>query len=92
MKTIFLKFADEAEAMTLLFNEEQAPLWPNTDVVGVIYQPTGATLTNDEGIEYPEMHPTDGFHVNIAADNCPDELRQYEVFPASPSRVFGGLD
>ena len=35
------------------------------DVVGVIYKPTGETLTDDEGNEYPETAPLDGWHLNI---------------------------
>ena len=27
------------------------------DVVGTIYEPTGETLTDDEGVAYPEMAP-----------------------------------
>jgi hypothetical protein len=35
------------------------------DVVGVLHEPTGATLTDDEGFEYPEMVALDGWHINI---------------------------
>jgi hypothetical protein len=42
---------------------------PNTadyavDVVGIIQEPTGNTLT-DGDMEYPEMQAMDGWHVNI---------------------------
>jgi len=45
-------------------------LVPNTsdyamDIVGTLHEPTGATLTDDEGMEYPEMQAMTGWHVNI---------------------------
>jgi hypothetical protein len=45
-------------------------LVPNTsdyamDIVGTLHEPTGATLTDDEGMEYPEMQSMTGWHVNI---------------------------
>ena len=64
------------------------------DVVGVIYRPTGNMLTDDDGNEYPEQAPLDGWHVNIrligdarrvdveAADAV------YGVIPNSPARVW----
>lgn len=82
MKNIFLKFKDEAEATSILFNEDQASIWPNTDVIGIITKQVGED----------EYETLEGFHVNLAANECPEELLQYQVFPESPSRVFGGLD
>lgn len=43
---------------------------PNTsdyavDVVGILQEPTGNTLTGDGDMEYPEMQAIDGWHVNI---------------------------
>ena len=45
-------------------------LVPNTsdyamDVVGTLHEPTGATLTDEDGMEYPEMQAMTGWHVNI---------------------------
>ena len=64
------------------------------DLVGVIYEPTGETLTDDEGNEWPETAPLDGYHVNIRLLN--DTMRAaveaidatYGVTPISPSRVW----
>ena len=65
------------------------------DVVGVIYKPTGVTLTDADGNEYPEMAPLDGWHVNLrlSGDNKradAEELAAYTVDPApsTPSRVW----
>ena len=35
------------------------------DVVGALHKPTGVTLSDGEGMEYPEMAALDGWHVNI---------------------------
>ena len=65
------------------------------DVVGVIHEPTGNTLTDDEGNEYPEMAPIpNAWHINIRLVS--DAMREtvealdaaYGVTPNSPSRVW----
>ena len=64
------------------------------DLVGVIYEPTGETLTDAEGNEYPATAPLDGWHLNIRLLN--DTMRAaveaidaaYGVTPDSPSRVW----
>lgn len=64
------------------------------DVVGVIYEQTGQTLTDADGNEYPETAPLDGWHINIRLlnDTMREEVEaidaQYGVVPSSPSRVF----
>ena len=64
------------------------------DLVGVIYAPTGNTLTDDEGNEYPEQAPIDGWHVNVrlVGDGRREDVEAidatYGVVPNSPSRVF----
>ena len=64
------------------------------DVVGVIHEPTGVTLTDSEGMDYPEVAAVDGWHVNIRLVG--DAMREvvealdgaYGVTPNSPSRVW----
>lgn len=64
------------------------------DVVGTISEPTGNTLTDADGNEYPEMAPTPGWHINIrlmgdarrADVEALDNL--YGITPNSPSRVW----
>ena len=64
------------------------------DLVGTIYEPTGVTLTDDEGNEYPETAPVDGWHVNVrlVGDARREDVEAidvtYGVTPNSPSRVF----
>jgi len=64
------------------------------DVVGAIHEPTGNILTDDEGNEYPETAPVDGWHVNVRLVG--DAMREtvealdatHGVTPNSPSRVW----
>ena len=64
------------------------------DVVGVIHEPTGTMLTDDEGNEYPETAPVDGWHVNVrlVGDAKRETVEALDathgVTPNSPSRVW----
>ena len=64
------------------------------DIVGVIREPTGNTLTNDAGFEYEETTPLDGWHINfrIVGDARRADVEAldaaYGVTPSSPSRVW----
>jgi hypothetical protein len=65
------------------------PNYPNIDIIGTIYKPTGTMLTNEEGMEYPEMEAIEGYHVNIRNYTEAPELDQYAVVPTIPQRVWG---
>ena len=64
------------------------------DVVGTIHEPTGVTLTDSEGMDYPEMAAVDGWHVNIRLVG--DAMREtvealdatHGVTPVTPQRVW----
>ena len=65
------------------------------DVVGVIHKPTGVMLTDEEGNEYPEMAPLDGWHVNLRLSgegrrDDAEALAAYTVdpTPVTPARVW----
>ena len=64
------------------------------DVVGTLHEPTGNTLTDDEGMEYPEMQEMTGWHVNIrlmgdAAREAVEALdTTHGVTPETPMRVW----
>ena len=71
---------------------------PNTadyavDVVGIIQEPTGNTLT-DGDMEYPEMQAMDGWHVNIrlVGDAMRDVVEALDtlhgVVPKVPRRIW----
>ena len=67
---------------------ESRAKYPNTDIIGVIYRPTGNTLTDDEGNEYPEQEAIDGFHVNVRAEAPIEELESFRVYPNAPARTW----
>ena len=92
----FLKFADQAEADSVLFTEQtnvqddvvetiKVPKFAAVDVIGVIYKPTGKVLTIDEG-EVPEMAPLDGWHANVRHTAEAPELEAFKVIPKAPVR------
>jgi len=64
------------------------------DVVGTLHEATGNTLTDDEGMEYPEMQSMTGWHVNIrlTGDAMRDTAEAVDtthgVTPESPMRVW----
>ena len=97
----YIKLTNEAAMLTVLsaFYNEEGEFVSNTadyaiDVVGTIYEATGVTLTNADGMDYPEMSPATGWHLNIRLLNDTkrtiiesiDEL--YGVTPTSPSRLW----
>ena len=59
------------------------------DVIGPIYTPTGNMLTDDEGIEYPEMVAVDGYHANLIADEGIEGLPEITA-PDTPYRQWAG--
>jgi hypothetical protein len=59
------------------------------DIIGLIYKQTGVMLTDDEGFEYPEQAPIDGWHVNTLEEM--PEWAEYQVTPTIPYRIFAGL-
>ncbi len=60
------------------------------DLIDKIYEPTGQTLTDDEGNKYPEMAAVPGYHVNML--DVTVDVSSYEVAVNTPSRVFAGRD
>ena len=64
------------------------------DVVGTLHEATGNTLTDDDGMEYPEMQAMTGWHVNIrlTGDAMRDTVETLDtshgVTPEAPMRVW----
>ena len=64
------------------------------DVVGTLHEPTGNTLTDEDGMEYPEMQAMTGWHVNIRlmGDAMRDTVETLDtshgVTPEAPMRVW----
>ncbi len=97
----YLKLPNEADMSTILsdFYDEEGEFVSNTadysiDVVGTLQEPTGNTLTDDDGMEYPEMQAMTGWHVNIrlTGDAMRDTVEALDtshgVTPESPMRVW----
>jgi len=59
------------------------------DIIGTIYEPTGNMLTDDEGFEYPEMQPINGYHANMMAQDGIEGLPEITA-PSTPYRKFAG--
>jgi hypothetical protein len=70
--------------------------WVRVDDIGAIYEPTGKTLTDDEGNEYPEMAAVAGYHANLRklSDKADTLIQHLEdgghiiTPPATPARGF----
>jgi hypothetical protein len=63
------------------------------DVIGTIYRPTGAMLTDPGGLPYPEMVPVPGFHANLRTKGPLSETQLAQLplvtpSPATPYRVW----
>jgi hypothetical protein len=97
----YIKLTNEAAMLTVLsdFYNEEGEFVSNTtdyaiDVVGTIYEATGVTLTDADGMDYPEAVAVTGWHLNIRLLNDTkrtiiesiDEF--YGVTPTSPSRLW----
>ena len=94
---MFLKFADQAEADSVLFTEQtnvqgdvvetvKVPKYAAVDVIGTIYKPTGNLLPSDSGDAVDEMAPLEGWHVNVRHTADAPELAAFQVFPETPVR------
>ncbi|TNB47429.1 hypothetical protein FF124_11235 [Martelella lutilitoris] len=60
---------------------------------GLVYAPTGETVTDGDGVEYPEMAAVAGYHVNLRVAEgatLPAELAAHVVAPepATPAERF----
>lgn len=104
-RDFFLKFASESEMMSELADLTTQDEDDNTvlikfghdyaiDTIGTMYTPTGNTLTDSEGNDYPEMAAVSGYHVNVRLIS--ETYREmfeiidetFGVEPATPQRVF----
>lgn len=77
-KDLYLKFADEAEASSVL-TVDSMPKYRNVDTIGVIYITVGET-----------QEPLPGYHVNVRLVEGEDgsTLEPYSVQPTNPRRVW----
>tara|TARA_R110001632_G_scaffold23797_1_gene67163 strand:- start:315 stop:644 length:330 start_codon:yes stop_codon:yes gene_type:complete len=96
----YIKLTSEASMHSVLsaFYDDEGEFVSNTadysiDVVGVLHEATGNTLT-DDGMEYPEVAALDGWHVNIrlSSDAMRDAVEALDVSvgvtPDAPKRMW----
>jgi hypothetical protein len=95
-----LKFADAAEAASVLYTEEtfvqddvvetyNKPKYSAIDEIGTIYKPTGKMLKVKGEEPVPEMKPIDGWHVNVRHAGEAPELDAYVIQVDNPVRLWG---
>jgi hypothetical protein len=98
---IHLKFPDQETATALLlesgvwleFTDNETVTYCDapsylTDVIGLIYKPTGAKLQSEDGFEFDEMADVGGWHVNMRGV-LPAEFEQYKVtITGIPHRIW----
>ena len=93
------KLFDEETGEPIMENDGDAYLVMHShnhsfDIVGLIHEPTGNMLTDAEGVEYPEMAPIPGWHVNlrIRGDYMRTEAEAIDavsgVEPVTPHRTW----
>jgi len=99
---IHFKFPDEATATSLMLETGLLQQVTNEkgktfniqgqgqmiDIIGPIYKTTGTMLTDEEGINYPEMIDLGGWHVNMRGE-LPEALKPYKITVAgTPYRIW----
>lgn len=99
---IHLKFSDQATATAALVktgvwlkytNEDKKVCYRDapgylTDVIGLIFKPTGVTIESKDGFEIDEMVDVGGWHVNMRGE-VPDSIKQYQVtVTGTPHRIW----
>jgi len=81
MTDFYLKFINEAEARSVLYQGDQ-PLYANIDTLGIIY-----TFDPVDPEAPPVAEP--GWHVNVRViEEDPAPLEPFQVFPTTPRRVW----
>lgn len=87
MADLYLRFADEAESLPLLFDADRK-LFQNTDVIGTIHRPTG----EEDAEGNPVLAPIHGWHVNVRLmddeDGASLEPFRIDPEPINPVRVW----
>lgn len=60
--------------------------------VGKVIRPTGRMLTDEEGNEYPEEKPVEGYHVNLRAELTPEQEGLLPIIPEpkNPQAIIAG--
>lgn len=79
MNPFYLKFADEAQAIAAMPQYRMDDQWQTASMNHAL-----DVVGVIEGI--------DAFHINLMLEALPAELESFVVTPATPSRVFAGVN
>lgn len=62
------------------------------DYVGTVHKSTGNMLTDEDGLEYPEVKRVDGYHVNLRGELTAEQEALLPIIetPSQPQRIFAG--
>ena len=65
---------------------------PMLDIIGTMHTATGTMLTDDDGMEYPEMEAVDGYHANLREELTDEQVAALPTVdaPATPYRKWAG--
>lgn len=96
-----LSDADNQRPPELAPEEEWSPsgtyrwrlLTPTLDEIGILCEPTGTTLTDDDGHEYPETQEIAGYHANLQANLDAAQKAALPIMqpaPNNPVRKWAG--
>jgi hypothetical protein len=94
---VHLKFPNEATATRLMLETSLLAQFGDQvvqgegqmiDIIGLIYKATGTMLTDEEGMEYPEMADVGGWHVNMRGE-VPEAITPYKItVTGTPYRIW----
>ena len=100
MNQYFLRFADREEALTLGLSvsevdNQDGEVIKQTDryfidSIGIITELVATGETDDEGLPTYNSVELPGYHINILADELPQEVLAYEIQVNTPYRTFSG--
>ena len=96
MNQYFLKFADKEQAIAagmLVADVNNGEIVKQTngyfiDVIGEITKQIDTGQIDADGNKIYQSQVTDGYHINVLANELPDELLQYNIIVDTPYRVF----
>jgi hypothetical protein len=62
------------------------------DVIGTMYTATGNTLTDNDGMEYPETQAVEGYHANLRETLTDAQVAALPTVaaPTTPHRIWAG--
>jgi hypothetical protein len=98
MQNYYLKFKNQADLEAKLIatelgtkNDDIFVSNHSLDIIGVIHKLTGSMLTTDDGFEYPETTPIEGYHANLLAELTANQKADLPIIDVNnPVRKWAG--